>query len=140
MLRLTISVNKHLASSFDKLIQRRGYRNRSEAFRDLLRKALQQEVIGSGSGQQCVACVSYVYDNQQRQLARRLSELRGQSASVTVSVTLAPLNQVASMETLILRGDIGTVVRLAEAIVSETGVRHGHMNVVPLDPEMVRAA
>lgn len=135
MLRLTISVNKHLALAFDQLIERKGYRNRSEAFRDLLRKALKQEAIAKESDQECVACVSYVYDNQQRQLAHRLNELRSQAANATVSVTVAPVNDVASIETLILRGDIGTVVKLAEAIVSETGVRHGHLNVVPLEPE-----
>ena len=45
MLRLTISVNRQLAVSFDQLIERKGYRNRSEAFRDLLRRALQQEAL-----------------------------------------------------------------------------------------------
>lgn len=135
MLRLTISVNKHLASAFDQLIERRGYRNRSEAFRDLLRKALQQEAIARGAEQGCVACVSYVYDNHQRQLARRLADLRNASANVTVSVTLTPVNALASMETLILRGDIGTVVKLADAIVAETGVRNGHMNLVPLEAD-----
>lgn len=133
MLRLTISVNKQLSVSFDRLIERKGYRNRSEAFRDLLRKALQQEVLTEGLDSRCVACVSYVIDNHQRQLAARLAEIRHQSGGVTVSSTHAPIDGVASMETLILRGDIDAVMKLADAIVAETGVRNGQINLVPIE-------
>lgn len=139
MLRLTISVNKQLAQSFDQLIERKGYRNRSEAFRDLLRKALQQEARVLAGVRRCVACVSYVYDHRQRQLAMRLADIKQQSGSVTISSTHAPIDDGASMETLILRGDIDAVIRLADAIVAETGVRHGHLNLVPIDLE-ARAA
>lgn len=136
MLRLTISVNKQLALSFDQLIERKGYRNRSEAFRDLLRKALQQEARVAAGVRRCVACVSYVYDHRQRQLAMRLADLRQQSGSVTISSTHAPIDDNASMETLILRGEIDAVTQLADAIVAETGVRHGHLNLVPIDLEV----
>jgi len=134
MLRLTISVNKQLALSFDQMIERKGYRNRSEAFRDLLRKALQQEARVASGVRRCVACVSYVYDHRQRQLAMRLADLRQQSGGVTISSTHAPIDGSASMETLILRGDIDAVTQLADAIVAETGVHHGHLNLVPIDP------
>ena len=133
MLRLTISVNKQLAMSFDQLIERKGYRNRSEAFRDLLRRALQQEALAAGTATHCAACVSFVYDHHQRLLAARLADIRQQYGSVTVSSTHAPIDHAACMETLILRGEVDSVIKLADAIVAETGVRHGHLNLVPIE-------
>jgi CopG family transcriptional regulator, nickel-responsive regulator len=133
MQRLTISVNRQLAQSFDELIERKGYRNRSEAFRDLLRKALQQEALATGTATACAACVSFVYDRDQRQLASRLADIRQQFGGVTVSSTHAPIDREACMETLILRGDADSVIKLADAIVAERGVRHGQLNLVPIE-------
>ncbi len=42
MRRLTISVDEDLADAFDVLVECKGYLNRSEAFRDLVRKELGQ--------------------------------------------------------------------------------------------------
>ena len=42
MRRLTISVDEQLATQFDELIERKGYLNRSEAFRDLVRGSLEE--------------------------------------------------------------------------------------------------
>jgi CopG family nickel-responsive transcriptional regulator len=41
MERFTISLDESLASQFDQLIAARGYRNRSEAVRDLIRGAIE---------------------------------------------------------------------------------------------------
>ena len=44
MQRLTISVDDDLAASFDALVAARGYTSRSEAMRDLVRRALANAV------------------------------------------------------------------------------------------------
>ena len=133
MQRLTISVNAQMAGSFDQLIERKGYRNRSEAFRDLVRKALREERVTNGSAATCVACVSFVYSYRQQQLTARLIELRQRYGQVTVSATHTPIDLDTCMETLILRGETAAVVKLADAIAAETGVRHGHLNLVPVE-------
>lgn len=45
MQRISITVDESLAQAFDELIAKRGYQNRSEAFRDLLKKELAQEAL-----------------------------------------------------------------------------------------------
>lgn len=60
MQRISITVDESLAQAFDELIAKRGYQNRSEAFRDLLKKELAQEALVNPS-QECVAVVSYTY-------------------------------------------------------------------------------
>ncbi|HCS1634084.1 TPA: ribbon-helix-helix protein, CopG family, partial [Shigella flexneri] len=43
MQRVTITLDDDLLETLDSLSQRRGYNNRSEAIRDILRSALAQE-------------------------------------------------------------------------------------------------
>jgi CopG family transcriptional regulator, nickel-responsive regulator len=45
MRRLTISVDEALADTFDQLVSAKGYQNRSEAFRDLLRDELDKKSL-----------------------------------------------------------------------------------------------
>ncbi len=55
MERITISLDADLAAEFDRLITERGYRNRSEAVRDLLRAHLEQARQKRGEATHCVA-------------------------------------------------------------------------------------
>ncbi|WP_301211465.1 ribbon-helix-helix protein, CopG family, partial [Turicimonas muris] len=63
MERLSITVDKPIADAFQKLIEKRGYKNRSEAFRDLLRNELAKESLLNPE-QECVAVVSYAFDHE----------------------------------------------------------------------------
>lgn len=58
MRRLTISVDDELADAFDHLVEQKGYLNRSEAFRDLVRKELGQVEIADGKAKWCVATLT----------------------------------------------------------------------------------
>ena len=66
MERITISLDQDLAREFDQLIEQRGYGNRSEAVRDLLRQALEQERQAKDEGGHCVANLSYVFNHYER--------------------------------------------------------------------------
>lgn len=136
MQRLTISVNKQLALSFDELIKRKGYRNRSEAFRHLLRKTLQQERPPENAASHCVACLSYTYDNQKPQPAHRLAELKHRFLHITVSSSLTAVGPSICMETLILRGPFNEAAAFADAIAVEDEIDGGHLNLVPVNASM----
>ena len=134
MQRLTISVNKQLALSFDELIKRKGYRNRSEAFRHLLRKTLQQERLPENAASHCVGCLSYTYNNQKPQPAQRLAELKHRYLHITVSSSVTAVGLSISMETLILRGTFDEIAAFADAIAAEEEVDSGHLNLICVDP------
>jgi CopG family transcriptional regulator, nickel-responsive regulator len=133
MQRLTISVNKQLALSFDELIKRKGYRNRSEAFRHLLRKTLQQERPPEHAASHCVGCLSYTYNNQKPQPAQRIAELKHRFFNITISSSLTAVEQSICMETLVLRGSFDEVAAFADAIAAEEAVDGGHLNLVSID-------
>jgi len=133
MRRLTISVDDNLADSFDQLVERKGYLNRSEAFRDLVRKELGEQEIFAGKAKWCVATVSFIYDHHERMLANRLTELQHAHHDVAVASQHVHLDHDNCLETVILKGKIAEVRACADAIIAQTGVRHGNVHIVPVD-------
>lgn len=130
MQRFTISLDDALAHEFDRLITERGYVNRSEAVRDLLRSQLDRLHEKTDPRASCVANLSYVFNHHERELADRLLSLQHDHHDLVVSAMHAHLDHDHCMETLILRGPAQAVRKLAERLIAERGVHHGQLNLV----------
>jgi CopG family nickel-responsive transcriptional regulator len=133
MRHLTISVDDELADTFDRLVKEKGYGSRSEAFRDLLRGALGQQQLSTGTAKYCVGALSYVYNHHERQLARRLTSMQHDHHDVTVSTMHAHLDHDNCIETVILRGPTQAVMDFAQAVMAQSGVRHGSFHPIPIE-------
>ncbi|WP_409308655.1 nickel-responsive transcriptional regulator NikR [Pectobacterium sp. B1J-3] len=136
MQRLTISMDDQLAQDFDELMARKGYANRSEAFRDMLRRELGEMTFKMDKNGECVAVLSYVYDHHERQLSSRLAEMQHDHHDLTVSTMHTHLSHEECVETVILRGTAALVERFAESVMAQTGVRHGQLNLISLSPSL----
>jgi CopG family nickel-responsive transcriptional regulator len=132
MKRLTMSLDDELADAFEELVRTRGYENRSEAFRDLLRSDLMAALLRERPQTSCVATLSYVYNHHQRQLAARLTDLQHDHHSLTVSTMHAHLDHDRCIETVILRGRADEVQAFAQSVITQPGVSHGQLQMVPL--------
>lgn len=139
MERFTISLDEKLAQEFDALIRARGYENRSEAVRDILRGYLEAHRLRSDAAPWCVASVSYVYNHHERELAERLTGAQHAHHDLVISSMHAHLDHDNCIETVILRGPTAEVRRFAEAMMAERGVRHGSLNLVPVDVDAKHA-
>jgi CopG family nickel-responsive transcriptional regulator len=128
--RFTISLDANLATAFDALIAERGYANRSEAVRDILRTHLQQSAEKRDTRGSCVANLSYVYNHHERELAERLTSIQHAHHDLTVSTMHAHLDHDQCIETVMLKGPIKRVREFAEEMIAERGVRHGVLNLV----------
>lgn len=133
MQRLTISLDDRLAQELDELMRLRGYSSRSEAFRDMLRRDLGQQAATANPQALFIAVLSYVYDHHERQLATRLTELQHHHHELTVSTMHAHLSHEECVETAILRGPLGVLSDFAQSVIAQTGVRHGSINLIPLE-------
>lgn len=133
MERFTISLEADLAREFDALIAERGYQNRSEAVRDLLRAELERVRQEQAPAQHCVANLSYVYNHHQRDLAERLTSISHDHHDLTVASLHAHLDHENCIESVILRGPAPAVRHFAQAMMAERGVHHGQLNLISVE-------
>ncbi len=133
MQRLTLSLDDQLALAFDELMRRNGYTSRSEAFRDMLRRELGRQAATTSLDTPFIAILSYVYDHHERQLSARLTELQHGHHELTISTMHAHLSHDECVETAILRGPLRQLTAFAQSVIAQTGVRHGSINLIPLE-------
>jgi CopG family nickel-responsive transcriptional regulator len=136
MQRLTISIEDELAEAFEQWITAHGYANRSEAIRDLMRRELGETRLAAVDTGSCIAVLSYVYDHHERQLAARLTDLQHDQHHLTVATMHAHLDHENCIESAILRGETRQVRDFASAMVAETGVHHGNVHLIAVEPPL----
>jgi len=122
--RIGVAISEELLKKFDKLIEGRGYTNRSEAFRDLIRNELVQEVWKS-SGAEVFGTVTLVYNHHVRQLSDRLTELQHKYHHAIMSSLHVHLDHDNCLEVILVRGKAAAVQKLANSLIAIKGVKHG---------------
>ncbi|HOF30039.1 MAG TPA: nickel-responsive transcriptional regulator NikR [Burkholderiaceae bacterium] len=135
MERFTISLDEALAQQFDALIAARGYSSRSEAVRDLIRGAIEGDRQRDPPSGHCVGNLSYVFNHHQRELAERLTGLQHEHHDLTVAAMHSHLDHENCLESVILKGPTAAVRQFADALMAQSGVRHGQLNVIALEAE-----
>jgi CopG family nickel-responsive transcriptional regulator len=125
--RVGISLEGSLLSQFDRLIKGRGYANRSEAIRDLIREQMvQQEWAEHGKDNtERVAVVMLVYDHDSSGLAQKLTHIQHEHHGAVVSALHVHLDAHNCLEVLILRGAASEILAMGEGLVSTKGVKFG---------------
>ena len=130
MLRVTVSLDENTATAFDALAAAQGYASRSEAVRDLVRRAVDSRRLAASGDGTCVANLSYVYDHHARSLAGRLVALQHRHHALVIATTHVHLDHQTCLESTLLKGRIDDVRSLADGIQAERGVRYGAINLV----------
>jgi len=131
--RIGVSLDKELLSMFDRLIAGQGYKSRSEAIRDLVRRQLSEERLQNPKAK-AVAAVFLVYDHHSTKLTESLIELQHThtlaSSLQVISSLHVHLDEHDCLEVIILKGRVGEINEVAESILSMKGVKLGRVNIV----------
>jgi CopG family nickel-responsive transcriptional regulator len=130
--RFGVAIEGELLDQFDKLMEKRGYTNRSEAFRDLARAELLKESSQKPNAD-VVGTVTIVYDHHVRQLSEKLTEMQHQHHECIVSALHVHLDHDNCLEVLVLRGKAKDVEKLADSVIATKGVKHGRLIVAGAD-------
>lgn len=133
MQRVTITIDDDLDAELDRFMSAHGYANRSEAIRDLARAGLQQAAIEGDGSRQCVAALIYVYDHDARDLPKRLTRDFHDRHDLAQATLHVHLDHESCMEVTVLKGQGSDIKALADHIIAERGVRHGHIVFLPAD-------
>ena len=123
--RTGVSLEEGLLKQFDSLIARRGYKNRSEAIRDLIRDSLIEEEVDSN--RQVVATLSMIYDHHRPNLANKLTALQHHSRGNVLAATHVHLDHDNCLEVVIMKGRSGEIKHLADHMLAMRGVKHGKL-------------
>ena len=132
MQRFTISLDEALAERFDALIAAKGYDNRSEAVRDLIRTQIDESFLEASMSDWCVASINYVYNHDDRTVAERVLSLQHDHHDLVITSLHTHLGHQDCLETVVLRGPVKAVRLFSQMLIALRGVRHGNIHVVPL--------
>ncbi len=124
--RFSISMDDELLESFDTLIERKGYANRSEAIRDLIRAA-QVELDWEEGEKESVGTVTLVYNHHVRDLSDKLTEQQHAHHDQIISSLHVHLDAHNCLEVLVVRGKAREVRKIADELIGVKGVKHGKL-------------
>lgn len=119
-------MDARLLDQFDELIGRKGYGNRSEAVRDLVRNALVEDRWGRDD-EQVVGTVTIVYDHHTRDLGEKLTEHQHSHHDAVISALHVHLDSHFCLEVVVVKGTSGEVRRIADELIGTRGVVHGKL-------------
>jgi CopG family nickel-responsive transcriptional regulator len=128
LVRFGVSMNEQLLKMFDKKIVARGYANRSEAVRDLIRNRL-VEMEWEDENQEVAGTITLVYDHHVRGLSHLLTELQHNSHELFLTTTHVHLDHHNCLEVLVIKGPAGKVREVADRLVGVKGVKHGQLTI-----------
>ncbi len=124
--RIGIALDSELLKRFDRSIGRRGYTNRSEAFRDLIRDRLVSEQTAAPNAT-VVGTVTLIYDHHAHGVTEKLTEVQHENHDLVVSTSHAHLDHDSCLEVLIVHGQSARVAQFADRLIGLKGVQHGRL-------------
>jgi CopG family nickel-responsive transcriptional regulator len=136
VVRFGVSIDSQLMKKFDALIARKGYENRSEAIRDLIRDRLVEEEWESGD-EETVGTITIVYNHHTRELEHALTDMQHQSFHQIVSALHVHLDAHNCLEVLVVKGKSKDIRKIADRLIGTRGVKHGKLAMTTTGKELV---
>ncbi len=124
--RFGMSISSILLRQFDELIARKGYTNRSEAIRDLIRDSLVKQEWDSEK--ETVGTITIVYDHHTRELSRALTSLQHKFYRMIISTIHIHLDEHNCLEVLLVKGKGKELKRISDWLIGTRGVKHGALS------------
>ena len=125
--RFGVSIEKTLLREFDALIRKKGYANRSDALRVLIRSALLETRTEEDPATPVIATISLVYDHGSGDLQARLTDIQHRYHQLIVSTLHVHIDKHDCLEVLVMRGALRTVQAVSDSLIGTRGVRQGKL-------------
>ena len=135
LVRFGVSMDENLLQRFDTLISRKGYANRSEAMRDLIREHLVEEEWRE-KGREMIGTITIVYNHHTRGLSDTLIDLQHHFHNLVVSTMHLHLDEDNCLEVLVVKGKVDKIKSIADKLISTRGVKHGKLTMTTTGKEL----
>ena len=125
LIRFGVSLDHHLLDAFDLHIKKRKYKNRSEALRDLI----SDNLVGQAwdDDKETVGTITFVYAHHVRDLTRKLTHIQHDFQGHIMAGMHVHLDHDHCLEVLVVKGKGAEIRKVADALVSVKGVKHGKL-------------
>jgi CopG family nickel-responsive transcriptional regulator len=126
LIRFGVSMDGRLLARFDQLIDEKGYSNRSEAIRDLIRDELVEQ-SWQEEDEETVGTITLVYDHEMRDLTEKLIDYQHQVHGAVISSLHVHLDEHNCLEVLVVKGKGREIKKVADRLIGTKGVKHGKL-------------
>lgn len=123
-IRFGISLPEKMLKKFDTDIKNRGYANRSEAIRDLIRNRL-VKTEWERDDHETAAAVVLVYDHHKADISESLIQQQHAHHDNIIATMHSHLDHDNCMEVIMLRGKASQIEKLSNQLVSTKNVKLG---------------
>lgn len=131
VVRFGVSMDSRLLKQFDKYINQKGYANRSEAIRDLIRSNLVEEEWTVGKGE-TVGTITIIYNHHKRELTDTLTNIQHKYHASMISTMHVHLDSHNCLEVLVVKGKAREIKIVADRLIGTKGVIHGKLTTATL--------
>ena len=135
LVRFGVSLEGELLKKFDSLIKTKGYLNRSEAFRDLIRQDLVNKQWKAGG--EVAGTVTLIYDHHQRELVSKLMDIQHDFGKIIISSQHVHLDHHNCLEVIVVKGSPKDTQKLADSLKYVKGVKHATLSMSTTGKELV---
>lgn len=122
LIRFGISLEEDLSRRFDSHIRDKGYSNRSEAIRDLIRQALIKQEWQAGG--EIAGAITMIYDHHKRELLDKVTDIQHGFQPVIISSQHIHLDQHNCLEIIAIKGKVAVAQKLAGMLEAVKGIKH----------------
>lgn len=126
LMRFGVSMEENLLKKFDSLCAGRGYKNRSEAIRDMVRETLIENELREKNAEG-IGTLTLVYNHHQRELEEKLTNYQHDHLNAIISTMHVHLSHHLCLEVLLLRGKAKDIKAISDGLIATKGVRHGKL-------------
>lgn len=126
IVRFSTTIAPELLERFDKILAEKGYANRSEGIRDLVRDFIVASEWERGEGE-AVGSLTLLYDHDVRGVSDKLIELQHSHHTNILSSMHVHLDEHNCLEVLVIRGNAGEISKISDALIASRGVKHGKL-------------
>ncbi len=123
--RFAVSISPRLFEKFSSVMVDKGYTNRSEAIRDLIRDSVVEREWEDSKGE-VVGCVVLVYEHDIRGVAEKLTHIQHDHQNIVSSMHVH-LDEHTCMEALVVKGTGAEVKKMSDLLIGARGVKHGKL-------------
>ncbi|MGI6035033.1 MAG: nickel-responsive transcriptional regulator NikR [Limnochordia bacterium] len=128
LVRFGVSMHPRLLDRFDRVIANKGYENRSEAIRDLIRDYLVQ-TDWEEDEREVAGTITLIYNHHVRGLTDVLIDLQHEHYCHILCSSHVHLDQHNCLEVLVVKGPAGKIKTIADRLISVKGVVHGSLSI-----------